>query len=380
MEYVQERVATLHDYGDATPPAPTDRAAVVVPMTDREHAGLAAERVLSTLSRLDPAEVIVALRAGPDRVGEVARWIESHVDATVLWCNAPGVDERLREAGLAAPAEGATAGESGNAEGTRERAGGKGRDVWLALGVAARHPYVAVHDADATTYGPRHVPRLLFPLAQGFAFSKGYYARVENGRLYGRLFRLFVRPLLRVLEDAHDHPLVDYLLAFRYALAGEFAVTADLARSLRAQPGWGLEIGTLGEAYDAAGFAGSAQVDLGTHEHDHRAVGGPSGLGDMCAEVSAALFRALADHGIEPDFETLGERYRAAAADAIEGYAADAVFNGLAYDRAAEREQVEAYADAVAPPGPDRRLPAWEDAPLSPDEVEARSRAALSER
>jgi len=42
MEYVQERVTTLHDLTDPTPDAPTDRATVVVPMTEREYAGLAA--------------------------------------------------------------------------------------------------------------------------------------------------------------------------------------------------------------------------------------------------------------------------------------------------------------------------------------------------
>ena len=47
MEYGQERIATLHDLTGHVPDAPTERAAVVVPMTDREYAGLAAERVLS---------------------------------------------------------------------------------------------------------------------------------------------------------------------------------------------------------------------------------------------------------------------------------------------------------------------------------------------
>ncbi len=360
MEYVQERVATLHDYGDAHPPAPVDRAAVVVPMTGRDHASLAAERVLSTLDAVDPAEVIVALRAAPERAPEVARWVESHVDAETLWCNAPRVDDHLAEAGL-------------------NGAAGKGRDVWLALGLAARREFVAVHDADATTYGESHVPRLLFPLTHGYEFSKGYYARVENGRLYGRLFRLFVRPLVRTLADAHDHPLVDYLAAFRYALAGEFAATGEVVRRLRAQPGWGLEIGTLGDAFDAAGTAGSAQVDLGTHEHDHRAVAGPSGLGDMCVEVGAALFRALEDHGIEPDYGTLPGRYRATAEELIGAYAADAAFNGLSYDGAGEREQAETYAGAIGPPGADERLPAWRDAPLDPLRVRELSRAALDE-
>jgi glucosyl-3-phosphoglycerate synthase len=355
MEYVQERVATLHDFDGAHPDAPTDRAAVVVPLTERDHASLAAERVLGVLETVDPGEVIVALRASESEVGTVAAWLgEFDLDLTTLWCNAPPLEDRLREEGL-----------DGDA--------GKGRDVWLALGLAARRDYVVVHDADATTYSAAHVPRLLFPLAHGYGFSKGYYARVENDRLYGRLCRLFYEPLVRGLDAAHGDDIVDYLGAFRYALAGEFAATSEVARRLRAQRGWGLEVGTLGEAFAAAGFAGSAQVDLGIHEHDHRAVSGPAGLGRMCEEVGAALFHALEDNGVSPDYDRLPGRYREAAEGLVEQYAADAAFNGLEYDRAQEREQVAEYATAIAPPGEDRRLPAWVDAPIAPETVAALS-------
>ena len=361
MEYVQERVATLHDYGGAHPEAPTEEAAVVVPMTEREHASLAAEHVLSTLSAVDPEQVYVPLRASGAAVAEVTDWIEGFdVDVDVLWCNAPRVETHLREHGLATDA-------------------GKGRDVWLALGVAARHDYVAVHDADATSYDAAHVPKLLAPLSGDHSFVKGYYARVEDGHLYGRLFRLFVRPLLRALDDRTDHPVVDYLLSFRYALAGEFAATGDVVRSLRAQPGWGLEVGTLGDAYEAAGFAGSAQVDLGTHEHDHRSVSGPSGLGDMCEAVGGALFRVLEDHGVAPDYDDLRGAYLDAADALIEQYAADARFNDLEYDRASEREQVRAYRRGVAAPGEDRRLPSWDRCEIAPETILGLSREAIDE-
>jgi glucosyl-3-phosphoglycerate synthase len=359
MEYVQERVTTLHDFDGARPPAPTDRATVVVPMTERDHAGLAAERVLRELETVDPERVVVALRASEADVGEVVSWVDGFdLPTEVLWCTAPRLESHLQELGL---------------DGTT----GKGRDVWLALGLAADSEFVVCHDADAKTYTGAHVNRLLFPLANGHHFAKGYYARVENGRLYGRLFRLFYAPLVRALEAAHDAPVVDYFDAFRYGLAGEFAATGELVRKLRAQRGWGLEVGTLGEAFQHAGFAGSAQVDLGVHEHDHRSVGGPEGLGDMCRQVGEALFRALADAGVEPDFGTLPGRYRDEADLLVRQYATDAAFNGLEYDAAAEREQVDTYAEAVQPPSEDRRLPAWEETALSPSEVRSLSAAAI---
>jgi glucosyl-3-phosphoglycerate synthase len=361
MEYVQERVTTLHDFGEAAPAAPTDQATVVVPMTERDHASLAAERVFGALERVDPERVLVPLRASATELGDVVAWLDGFaLDTEMLWCTAPGVESLLADAGL-----------NGRA--------GKGRDVWLALGVAAESEYVVVHDADAKTYTDRHVPKLLFPVANGHEFSKGYYARVENNRLYGRLFRLFYIPLVRALAETDPHPLVDYLDAFRYGLAGEFAVTGKMARRLRAQRGWGLEVGTLGEAYRLAGFDGSAQVDLGVHEHDHRSVAGPQGLGDMCREVGSALFHALSDAGVIPAYDDLADQYRGVATTLVKQYAADAAFNGLDHDATAEREQVSTYADAIEPPGPDERLPAWTDAPLSPDEVLDRSRAALDD-
>jgi glucosyl-3-phosphoglycerate synthase len=357
MDYTQERVATLHDYGGADPAAPTNRAAVVVPMTDREYAGLAPERVFSELERVDPAEVVVPLRAPAERVPDFRAWLaDFDVNLTLLWCDGDRVESLLADAGL---------------DGAR----GKGRDVWLALGVAGRHDYVVLHDADTTTYEARDVRKLLFPLADGFSFSKGYYARVENDRLYGRLFRLFYEPLVAALADAHDHSVLDFLGSFRYALAGECGLTGDLAREIRIQRTWGLEVGTLGEAFQRVGVDGAAQVDLGRYEHDHRAVSGPTGLSEMSEGVGEAVFRAVEDAGLSPDYDALRDAYREHADRFVRAYDADAAFNGLDYDAEGERDQTETYAAAIQPPGDDDRLPAWTDADLDPAEVAAAAAA-----
>ena len=361
MEYVQERITTLHDLTGALPEAPTDRATVVVPMTHRQCENPAAERVLSTLSTVDPGSILVALRSPADRVAAVADWLEGVAPGhTLLWCNAPDVEALLADHGLDGPT-------------------GKGHDVWLALGVAATDAAcIAVHDADAASYGPGHVPRLLAPLARGKRFSKGYYARVEDGRLYGRLCRLLYEPLVEALADRHDAEILAYLGAFRYALAGEFACTADFARKLRAQRAWGLEVGTLGDAYHLAGFEHTAQVDLGIHRHDHRAVEGPGGLSTMSHEVAAALFRAVEAGGVTPEYGTLPARYRDRASRFVDAYADDAAFNDLTYDPDAEREQVAAYAEAIGPPGEDDRLPAWDETALSAEAVARAATDAVS--
>ena len=360
MEYVQERVTTLHKLRASTPQAPTDRAAVVVPMTEREYGSPAAEGVLSELEAVDPARVVVPIRATAEEVEPFREWLEEFdLSLTVLWCTGPRVAELLAEAGL-----------NGSA--------GKGRDVWLALGQVLDADYVVCHDADTKTYDRSYIDRLVFPLANGHRFTKGYYARVENDQLYGRLFRLFYAPLVRALQDeTPDAEILQYLDAFRYALAGEFAATGELVATMRLQRSWGLEVGTLGEAFAEAGFEGTAQVDLGAYEHDHRGVRGPAGLSAMSDAVGDAICRVVADHGVNPDYATLGDRYQRVAERFCQQYAADAAYNGLRYDEDDERDQIATYADTVGPPEADSRLPAWNNAPISPEAVAEAAAADL---
>lgn len=372
MEYTQERIATLHQLtsdpvGFEGLETVLERTAIVVPMTDREQESPAAAGVLSALETIEPepAAVIVPVRAAPDTIGPFREWLEGFsLPIHVRWCTAPAVDTLLGKHDL-------------------EGAYGKGRDVWLALGEAVDEAeYVVVHDADATSFRADHIARLLTPLSMGYAFSKGYYARVEEGNLYGRLCRLFYEPLIRTLVDNHEEPLLSYLASFRYALAGEFAMTAELAQSLRPPRTWGLEIATLGDAYAVAGFDGTAQVDLGVHQHDHRPVTGSGGLENMSQKVAQTLFAVVESAGVNIEYDTLVSRYLSRADSLVEQYEADAVFNGLTYDPQGERTQVQRYARAIEQLRPtgtgsiregasprvdgDERLPPWREAPFDP--------------
>lgn len=352
MEFLQEGIATLHDFGGADPAVDLDDVAVVIPVAGEDVTRPSVRRTLRIVATHEPGTVVIPLRGDRGASARMRGLVDDlPMDGTVLWCNAPGTERLLEDRSL-------------------DPVGSKGLDVWLGLALATDgHDVVAVHDADATSYGPRHLTRLVWPVANGHAFSKGYYARVEDDRLYGRLTRLLWAPLLRAIADEHDAPVLEYLGAFRYPLSGEFAATAELLRSIQVPQEFGLEVGVLGETYRVADRDAIAQVDLGWHRHDHRPVTGPDGLVAMARSIVGTIADVLATHGIDLDLERLRPAYRDTAERFIDRYAADAAFNGLEYARSGERDQVDRYAAALSEPSVPTWLPPIEATDVSVDEL-----------
>jgi glucosyl-3-phosphoglycerate synthase len=236
---------------------------------------------------------------------------------------------------------------------------GKGRSCWIAFGYAlqAGCDVIAVHDCDITTYDRELLARLCYPVVHPdleFDFAKGYYARVA-GKMHGRVTRLLVTPLIRALQSTFGPaPLLDYLGSFRYALSGEFAMKADLARVNRLPGNWGLEVGTLVEVYRRCGTRRVCQTEICNHyDHKHQALsaGNPrQGLLKMCIDVTATLLGALAAEGVVPSgaaSRQLLAAYRCTARDTIQQYRADAAINGLRYDIREEQHMVDVFAEAV---------------------------------
>ncbi|MFQ5901806.1 MAG: glycosyl transferase, partial [Thermodesulfobacteriota bacterium] len=113
---------------------------------------------------------------------------------------------------------------------------GKGRSAWIAYGYVlanAKSDVIALHDCDIVTYSRELLARLCYPVMNSkldYVFCKGYYARVKD-RLYGRVTRLFVTPLIRALiKLIGNHHFLLFLDSFRYPLAGEFCMINDLAK------------------------------------------------------------------------------------------------------------------------------------------------------
>ncbi len=237
---------------------------------------------------------------------------------------------------------------------------GKGRSCWLSYGyllASADCDVIALHDCDIASYDRSLLARLCYPVVNpnlGFEFCKGYYARV-TARMLGRVTRLFFTPLVRSIKGlVPGAPFLDFLDSFRYALAGEFAMHSNLARVNRIPADWGLEVGVLAEVYRNCAVSRTCQVDLAdNYEHKHQALGAgdPSaGLSRMSAEIAKSLFRNVAAEGVvftSEHFRTLEVRYVRMAQDSISRYYADAMLNGLEFDRHSEELAVAVFAQSL---------------------------------
>jgi len=237
---------------------------------------------------------------------------------------------------------------------------GKGRAAWIAYGyvlAGETSEVIALHDCDILTYSREMLARLCYPLANpnmDYEFCKGYYSRVTD-RMYGRVTRLFISPVIRALKKIFGHlPFLVYLDGFRYPLAGEFSMNTDLVRVNRIPADWGLEVGSLAEVFRNVSLKRICQVDLtDVYEHKHQQLAFDDQMGGllkMCADISKSLFRTLSSEGVtfsESIFNTLLITYLKIAQDTIKMYEDDAAINGLFFDRHAEALAVETFAKGI---------------------------------
>lgn len=355
-------ITTLHDLGTTS----RDRLEQMLVSATRDHklglvlpvtaADMRAAPFAQIIEELRGAEYIntiaVVLGVAPDRADyDQAKGIVDQLGskAQILWTDGPHFQllfDTLNDAGfnLSVP--------------------GKGRSVWTAFGYLLADPQlkaIALHDCDIVNYDRKMLARLCLPMAHpslDFEFCKAYYARCTD-RMHGRVVRLLISPLLRALMSVlGQDPFLTYLDSFRYPLSGEFAVTANLARSNRIPCDWGLEVGTLAEVFRNTSIKRVCQVDLCClyeHKHQDLSLDDPSkGLMKMATEILTTIFRTLASRGVvmQPGhFVTLRSAYLRTAQDAIRHYHADALINGLQFDRHAEEHAVEGFAQRVTMAG-----------------------------
>jgi glucosyl-3-phosphoglycerate synthase len=322
---------------------------LILPVTAEDMRAKPFATIIDELKQVDYlTKIVVVLGIAPT---EADYWeARSIVDqlgdrASILWIDSPrmrALYDTLNEAGL------------------HVSASGKGQAVWTAFGYLlgdTRLKAFILHDCDIVTYDRGMVARLCLPMAHPnllFEFCKAYYVR-RTTRMHGRVVRLLLAPLLQALFSmrGHDRFLV-YLNSFRYPLAGEFAVSSTLARAIRVPSDWALEIGTLAEVFRNTSIKRVCQVDLcPQYEHKHQVLSleDPSrGLMKMVTDILTTVFRTLASMGMvfdTGDFVTLQSAYLRSAQDAIRQYHADALMNGLTFDRHEEEQAVEGFAQQI---------------------------------
>ena len=262
---------------------------------------------------------------------------------SILWNDGPRLmelDKELKGKGLA------------------PREFGKGRNVWYCIGMTLARgeaESVALHDCDILTYEKSLLAKLFYPVANpffNFQFCKGYYPRVADGKMNGRVSRLLVFPLLLAMEKTiGKSEYLDFMKSFRYPLAGEFSFRKNLLPELRIPSDWGLEIGVLSEMQRNHSSNRICQVDLAQkYDHKHQDLSendDNSGLSRMSIDITKALIRKLATQGNIFSLETfrsIKATYYRTALDMIDIYRSDAKMNGLSFDSHTEEKTVELFA------------------------------------
>lgn len=391
-------ITTIHDLGSMDSEQLEDELAIA---TRKYRIGLVLPITASDMRAAPFARIVAALKGVPfidtivvvlNRAPEADDYRECHAlvsqldgQAQILWTDGPRGTRLLQELVEA---------------GFNLSTPGKGRAVWMAFGYLLADPKLkafALHDCDIEDYDRTILSRLCLPMAHpslDFDYCKAYYARCTD-RMHGRVARLLVAPILRaMISTLGNEKYLVYMSSFRYPLSGEFAISSTLARSNRIPSDWGLEVGTLAEVFRNTSLKRICEVDLGRiydHKHQDLSLDNPErGLMKMATDILTNLFRTLSSRGVvlhPGHFITLRSAYLRWAQDAIRQYHADALVNGLKFDRHGEEEAVEGFASQIVvageifqndPSGGDA-IPNWTRVLTAMPEFPARLRQASQE-
>lgn len=323
--------------------------ALILPSLYSELEGEALKNIVRELAKVDYLEhIVIGLDQATEEQYRHALEFFKPLEQkfSVLWNDGPAlraIDKRLLKEGLA-PLE-----------------PGKGRNVWYCMGHVLGIDgieAVALHDCDIVTYDKSLLARLIYPVANpnfNYQFCKGYYARVANGKIHGRVTRLLVSPLIKALKKTlGPSEFLDYMDCFRYPLAGEFSFRRDVINDVRIPNDWGLEIGVLSELERSHGYQRICQADIAdVYDHKHQdlsAEDAAKGLSKMSTDIAKAFFRKLATKGHRFDngtFRTIKATYYRLALEFVEAHYNVARMNGLSFDIHKEEKAVELFAKNI---------------------------------
>ncbi len=395
MDFDQKKFAKIHNFcmdfdfmsGRLNELKSKNPTGLIIPVIESDLTSPSFASMIQEVNKCDfLAKVFIALSAkSVESYGEALKICRSlKVPVEVVWCNKPevlAVLELLKQRGLDVTGR-----------------SGKGKDLWMTMGIASLDLYAfVVHDADISSYSRCLPTKMLYPIIEpnlDFFFSKGYYARVdlEKRKMYGRIFRLFLNPLLETLQEklVHHSRFLTYMQNFSYTISGEFAIYTDLATHLRFPSDWGLEVGLLAELFRNTSFRRICEVDLGFYEHKHKNVSAEELL-RTAGDSFVTLLRTITEtDGIEVTeqfLRSLQVMYRREAQDKIRQYHADATCNRLEFDRHQEESYVDSLSETIVSAGRKflenpvgTQLPDWQRTMAAMPDIRERLRAAAIEQ
>ena len=362
--YQHARLTTLHHLADSDLIAreaelaewsQTRPIALLLPALFSEFKHTALPRMLREIAGVPyVSEVVISVNHASAAQMEQARGLCATLlgdkPFSLLWNDGPALQAVHRELELA---------------GCPAYSHGKGINIWTGvayLQARGEHQIVASHDTDILSYERGMLWRLCYPVAHprmAYRFAKGYYGRVGE-RLYGRMTRLMIFPLIQAFIDITGRsPLLDHLESFRYPLSGEFCAELGALSQFSMPSGWGLEMSLLCETHRHLEPNRMCQVDLGSNfEHRHRTVSNApadaavaEGLIDSAIEVSRTLaghvLREVPTGQVQSLLDQVQERYAQLACQWVPRFEHDALFNGLRYDAEDEQRAVQVFAQAL---------------------------------
>ncbi|WP_075520628.1 glycosyl transferase [Candidatus Pelagibacter communis] len=348
-------VSTLHDFGTkSTTEIEKDllnfskerKMELILPCLYSELEGSALPNIIDQISKTKYLNhVIIGLdKASESQAKKAWKFFKKiNVPFTILWNDGPKLkklDNELKKKNLA------------------PNQMGKGRNVWYCIGMCIARDTarsVALHDCDIKTYDRRMLAKLFYPVVNplfNFEFCKGYYPRIANNKMNGRVARLLVGPLLTALEKTiGQSEYLNFMKSFKYPLAGEFSFRRNVLPELRISSDWGIEVGILSEMQRSFSPNNICQVDLAdAYDHKHQDLSiddETKGLSKMSIDIIKTFIKKLATQGnsfSRETFRSLKATYYRSALDLIDIYRSDAEMNGLKFDSHKEEEAVELFA------------------------------------
>ena len=348
-------VSDLHDFGtkstndiekDLLKFSKERKMELILPSLYSELEGTALPKIVNEISKTKYlSHIIIGLDKANEKQAKNAWKFFKKLNTpfTILWNDGPKLkklDQELKKKDLAPNEQ------------------GKGRNVWYCLGMCIARDNarsVALHDCDIKTYDRRMLAKLFYPVVNplfNFEFCKGYYPRVADNKMNGRVARLLVFPLITAFEKTIGRSnYLDFMKSFKYPLAGEFSFRRNVLPELRISSDWGIEVGILSEMQRNFSPHNICQVDLAdSYDHKHQKLSAndmSKGLSRMSIDIIATMIKKLATQGNSFSLETfrsLKATYYRSALDLIDIYRTDADINGLKFDSHSEEKAVELFA------------------------------------